>query len=363
MIKRLHQCRAQTALELAVFGAIFIFVIGVIIRQSLSYNLSQKQSLETQRLAMRLSFQHSQGLRGGTDPRHPRDGNASHNTASVLVLDDRLVPDSNKFGTLDRSPVVANITASHSRNLFLTIDHGEDYNLPVTDMFINGIHFEFTTAGFNLIHENLINGRNSMSDEEISNVRIAIEGLGIRPNLPPGKEGQIIQKAFDKYTRGDVMARRASYLALGKSVQEILVLLGLVILDPSKGDLDFTIKTQDIVSGAKKQAGFDSHMDMATTGELNIVENGQTTTSTQYTTQDDTIVRRIQLSNNTGRYCSGGSPTTPKVGGGAWGITNHVQECCSGSGCCDSYNVTCMDTTNKIIFVRKTLTHTADHTY
>ena len=49
MTKSRKYLRAQTALELAVFGAILIFVVGVIIRQALSSAYMQNQNLRAMR--------------------------------------------------------------------------------------------------------------------------------------------------------------------------------------------------------------------------------------------------------------------------------------------------------------------------
>ena len=134
---------AQTAIELAVFGAILIFVIGLIIRTVLGYGYQQSQNLKAMRQAMRTSYMYSRGMLGVHG-----DNNASRNSASVVVVEDRLSSSSAKYGTIDRVPYITAGNATHSRNLFLPLDDGEDHNLPVTDFYINGKHFAFQTAKF-----------------------------------------------------------------------------------------------------------------------------------------------------------------------------------------------------------------------
>ena len=48
--------KAQSIIELTVFGAILIFMIGVIIRQALSFSYIQNQSLKAMRKALSLSY-------------------------------------------------------------------------------------------------------------------------------------------------------------------------------------------------------------------------------------------------------------------------------------------------------------------
>ena len=139
--------KGQTAMELAVFGAILIFVIGAIVRQALSAGYMQNQQLRAMRQAMSTSYRYSTGMLGGGGA----NGDASHQTSSILFIEDRLTADSAKYGALDRTPYVVSAAATYSRNLFLPVDAGEDYNLPVYDIFINGRHFPFTTAKFKTI--------------------------------------------------------------------------------------------------------------------------------------------------------------------------------------------------------------------
>lgn len=136
--------KAQTAMELAVFGAILIFMVGVIVRQALSAGYLQNQSYRAMRQAMTMSYKYSGGLMGVGGP----DGTASHNTASILFIEDRLTGDSAKYGAIDRTPYVASASATHSRNLLMPVDANEVLNLPIYDVFINGRHFPFTTAAF-----------------------------------------------------------------------------------------------------------------------------------------------------------------------------------------------------------------------
>jgi len=136
-------CRenAQTAIELAVFGSILIFVVGMIVRQALGTGYLQNQNLKAMRLALLTSHEYSEGLKGPPDNPDAIDGVASRNSASVLLIEDRLVAESNRYGAIDRFPQIVSGSGTHSRNLFLPVEAGEDWNIPVLDVFVNGKHF------------------------------------------------------------------------------------------------------------------------------------------------------------------------------------------------------------------------------
>ncbi len=126
----------QTASELAVFGAILLFVLGLLIRYAVSYNYAQNQQLAAMRLALKDSFLSGQGT------------NTSRNTASVLFIEDRLTTETGKFGATTRTPYIAAGSGTFTRSLFMATDWGYQDELPTTDMYINGKHFTFTGAGF-----------------------------------------------------------------------------------------------------------------------------------------------------------------------------------------------------------------------
>ncbi len=132
----LNTSTAQAAVELAVFGAILIFVIGTIVRSSLGFSYQQNQSLKAMRMAMTESYNASEA------------GNASHNNASVLFIEDRLTASSAKYGSIDRTPYILGGSGTHSKQLFLPIEANEPQNLRRTDMYINGKHFSMLAEGY-----------------------------------------------------------------------------------------------------------------------------------------------------------------------------------------------------------------------
>jgi hypothetical protein len=127
----------QAAVEFAVFGAILIFLLGTIVRSAVGNSYTQNQNFKAMRMAMLDSWQGSEA------------GTTSHNSASILFIEDRLAPDFNKYGGLERNPFVANGSGTFTYELLYPLDVGEvALNLPIMDVYINGQHFPFTTAAY-----------------------------------------------------------------------------------------------------------------------------------------------------------------------------------------------------------------------
>ena len=128
--------KAQAVTELAIFGAILIFVIGSILRNSVDAGMSQNQSLKAMRWAM------TQSLMG------IRNVNKSRDSATVIFIEDRLAPDAGRVGSVERTPIFQTASGSFTNTLFMPLDWLEYQNLPVTDMFVNGVHFTMSGAKF-----------------------------------------------------------------------------------------------------------------------------------------------------------------------------------------------------------------------
>ncbi len=134
--------KGQTALELAIFGAVFTFVFAAMIRSAVNNNFTQAENLKAMRLALQKSFESS------TSSFDNNAGDISRATASLLFIEDRTSPDANKFGSLQRTPYLVSSTATFSRTLFKPMDYGDIEDIPIFDVFVNGHHFTFTTAAF-----------------------------------------------------------------------------------------------------------------------------------------------------------------------------------------------------------------------
>ncbi|MBF0533098.1 MAG: hypothetical protein HQL23_08410 [Candidatus Omnitrophica bacterium] len=156
--------KGQTSIELAVFGAILIFVIGAIIQAGLNQSFQQDKDLKAMRQAMLISYNESGGggtdwvpviyagtpvVVGGNPVLQPvqKDYN-SRNTASVLMVEDRQTAGSDRTSVVSRMPLMSMGSGAHSRNMFTPTENNEDYNLPKMDIVVNGKQFQFTTANF-----------------------------------------------------------------------------------------------------------------------------------------------------------------------------------------------------------------------
>ena len=127
--------RAQAATEVAIFGAVVIFLIGMIIRTTISNQYSQNQNFKAMRLAMAKSLESA------------KEGKTERNNASVLYIEDRLVPDFNKYGSLERTPFIASGSGTMSHIMTYPVDESDvNDSIPKMDVYINGQYFPFTTA-------------------------------------------------------------------------------------------------------------------------------------------------------------------------------------------------------------------------
>ncbi|MBF0511589.1 MAG: hypothetical protein HQL13_04580, partial [Candidatus Omnitrophica bacterium] len=129
--------KAQAAIELAIFGAILVFVLGSIIRTAIGNSYSQNTSFWAMRMAMAKSWESSLAV------------STSRSSASVTIIEDRLSPDVNKYGALERNAIMGAGGGTLSYQLMYPIEKQDAQNMmPMMDMYINGQYFPFTTAGF-----------------------------------------------------------------------------------------------------------------------------------------------------------------------------------------------------------------------
>ncbi len=130
--------KAQIATELAIFGAILVFIVSVIVRNGLNASYVQNQSLKAMRLALSASYIGSEAQ------------TTSRNQASVLVVEDRLSISTGPYGAVDRTPYIFQGQGSDTKLFFYPVDWKELYpsgkSLPRFDLIVNGQHFVFTVA-------------------------------------------------------------------------------------------------------------------------------------------------------------------------------------------------------------------------
>jgi len=144
MYKRNYQ-KAQAAIELAVFGAILIFILGTVIRSAIGNSYQQNQTYKAMRMAMMASYNSSKSTKDSS----ATPLSLARNSASITFLEDRISADTTKYGSLERSPEMANGAGSFSYQMLYPLDATEvGANLPIMDVYINGQHFPFTTASY-----------------------------------------------------------------------------------------------------------------------------------------------------------------------------------------------------------------------
>jgi hypothetical protein len=195
---RQKHLRGQSAVELAIFGAMVIFVVGLILRVSLSMSHTSNMSLRAFRMALRESYRTADGVYSGRTG--PNRFSAGRNTATVLILEDRLSIDpSQKQGTRDRIPFMAQGTGTMTHSYLMKIEPTDLDDLPVYDFFINGQRFPLGTL--RLITKNLTT-LSSFAVQDIAACNADDYGPGTGTCLVPGSAPQTF-RFFRKISRGE----------------------------------------------------------------------------------------------------------------------------------------------------------------
>jgi len=420
--------KAQTAIELAVFGSILIFVIGLIVRQTLGTSYAYNINLKAMRLAMLTSFRYSEGLVGYNSKYFEKRGSASRNTASVLILEDRLSVSSGKYATIDRTPLFASASATHSRHLMMNIDAKEYENLPTTDFYINGKHFPLTVARlrkvnlsssnpptyysveinhefnsrwcnctsstgapvaascgsggffrFDLDRDGILDPVNEPNNNECED--FSWQWRRVAPKKIDVDDGKNVSIDLD----GDLETETVVGVNVGfskletRALEDKRIVLNIHYMDFQEGDIDVTIGNHD----SRPQPGFTSQ-DLQlytftkannTEGTYLLMEEGklfsgglagkQFVRTVQKKDSIDIVQRTLQLSNDTGRFCTAPGEKPPSKVGKVKVENNPVEVCCQTVECCfvdgdpatSSIDKTCMvtdgpGTQDPIIFVR-----------
>lgn len=409
-IKLIQKCflnNAQTTLELAIFGSVIIFLIGLIVRTVLGTAYQQDTRLKAFRMAMLTSFEFSEGIKA--PPGDWQDGTASRNNATVFILEDRLTAQSAKYGAVDRTPQISMGSASHTRNLFMPIDAGEFANLPMTDFFVNGVHFPLTAAGLRTypLNQGVFKQQynhpatdfcycggivNSCADTigATTYYRFDLDQNGA---LDDGVDGTNCDKFWWQWIAGDagrINTENGEWTLVDVDgdgfTERVLAKNGNIsvdVMDFQEGDLSFSpdesrpspgFSNQDIQmftytkNPLASGDGVGTHL-LIEEGKLYEV-SGDTrrfVRSAQRKDSIDIIQRTLQLSLDTRRFCDGATVVTPasspilaNQAGWTAAVPNPVEVCCPDNLCCfnaANFTRTCMvtagpGTLDPIIFVR-----------
>ncbi|MEI6437118.1 MAG: hypothetical protein WCO69_00035 [Candidatus Omnitrophota bacterium] len=145
--------KAQSIIELAVFGSIFIFLLGSIFQQGYATIQYQQSQLQPLRMALLKSYQATHYGSLAASSTYKR------NSVSLFILQDQISPGAAKYGAIDRRPAIMSGTGSLSIGLMYTITwpdmepnmdfSGKDprnTSIPVYDVQINGQKFEFNLS-------------------------------------------------------------------------------------------------------------------------------------------------------------------------------------------------------------------------
>ena len=133
---------AQAASELAIFGAVLIFVIGLIVRTGFNTTQSVNQQLRAFRFALSESYKTGEGHYTGGPSR-------ARNTASIFLIEDRLsIGGADALGDRDRIPYMTSGSGTFSRNQLMPLSFGSTQHLPIFDLIVNGQRFPLTTIAF-----------------------------------------------------------------------------------------------------------------------------------------------------------------------------------------------------------------------
>ncbi len=137
--------RAQAIIELAVFGAIFIFMLGSIFQQGYSTMQYQQSQLQPMRMALLASY----NATNNGDRNDPQT--YKRNSVSLFVVEDRISPGAAKYGAVDRRPTIMVGSGTLSKGLFYPVEWVDlippiKNVIGVTDVYVNGQRFEMTSS-------------------------------------------------------------------------------------------------------------------------------------------------------------------------------------------------------------------------
>lgn len=337
---------AQTTTELAVFGAVLIFVIGMIIRQSMGFGYQQNQNLKAMRMAMTESYKFSKGLKGGGGP----DGDTSRNYANVIIIEDRLTVDGGKYAGIDRAPQAAQMSASHTRNLFQPVEAGETYQQPVLDLFINGKYVALSTAKLKTVSV----GLGSFVYEKVPNIRgssynAGAGGGGTFHPFDLDRNGSVDVDPVDrvdfswqwrKLSPGAVQAGSSVDVDGDLKEEQIIDVIApgvFLVFDYQEGDIDLSFDSYDFSQG-RVPGGLTNEVYIFTrtessqngTGTYLRIEEGKLFNENKYVRSVqrkdtiDLISRKIRLTNDSGNWCFGNVPAQGNFNGMTF---NPVEAC------------------------------------
>lgn len=276
--------KAQSILELAIFGSIILFLLGVLIQYGISFNYQQHLAMQTFRKALQISRNRSMGS--------PQ--------VSLTAVKDLPVPDpSNPLGVVETSPVTAGASGIWSIDLYaesLGDENAppEDKSLPKTDIIINAIQKTYKTAKFGYYTCSSTEEKATMINKKETNYG----KLPLTWDQKVGpcwywkmvedtdvKVGDAVDIDNDGKTETIVKIKEVEVPFSGK------VLVGFWYLDLQEGDIDITIQPE---TGIPQGLQPKETKDVETNASIVKTENAAGINSTRHATVDEIIKRTIK---------------------------------------------------------------------
>lgn len=258
-----RQVRAQAIAEIAVFGAIVLFLIASIVHQTVSTSFVLENSLKTLRKAMAMSAKYGRGV-------------------SLLVIDDRLTPAVSKYGATERQPVIASSSASFTQNLFMPVTCDNANVVPKMDVIINGVQRTFTTAAWKHKPCSTFVTRTAKTGECCD---------GISWKLETKTSGDVSGEVDEE------KGTAASYDIDGDGTEETIARMSggtCCVLDSNDGDIDTS----------NPKHGLDPKMDFTANVSADFVVNNATQTATRRKGQQNRICRYFRTNHGLVDFCT-----------------------------------------------------------
>lgn len=357
--------KAQAILEIAAFGAIVIFIIGLIVQQGYSSTQQQNIQLQSLRIALLKSYESSQ------------QGSAARNSGSFMLIEDRLSPAVGKYGPLDRQVFMSSGSGVMSYLLFRPVDW-EDLpgDLPLTDVSVNGQDFVFRTAAAvkYTINPGSIVANDSITMQSGSDpdaARLSEEGVWAWQSIVKYSEDWTGSADCSNMRRNAAKEKPCSAtvqdkipwkwkkVSWGEAASEINLDDGVYpnydidgdrseetiykisgnsvwVIDWNAGDMDsgadeWEFEDEEDIPGLKETMEIVSMPVVAgDRNTLEVKEDGASRRATSFSSksQMDIITRKFVLNPRMiggGTLCSGGTP-----------LQGSIEACCYGEGCCSS---------------------------
>jgi len=130
--------RGQSAVELAIFGTIFLFCLGILISYGMSYNFQQRQMMQAYKETRQKSYDIIDA--GNKGP---------FASADMVVINDKHIPDpQDAWGIGGFQPVGASYGITVTNRLYSGANYGDRDQLPRINFKINGQPYSYTIADF-----------------------------------------------------------------------------------------------------------------------------------------------------------------------------------------------------------------------